>query len=440
MLLAAALAPGMVARADTCPVSIGDNCYEHINDAFNAVPNDGTKTIVTVNQNLTDEDGIGLFRTGASRPTNNTYENADQKVIELDLGGYTVTFGNSKMVGSGDKYAYQNIHLEKGNTVTIKNGKFVSNPSTLLMFQNYSNLTLQDVIVDGTKQDPYYTLSNCNGIIKLLGSTSILAPEGSYAFDVDYQGAYPDGVSVTLDTTGTIKGNIEVDSDSKAQLTIKNATIEGEIQGGNGSNITVEQGSYEGNVEVVVPDGSATYTNTTTGMTVVVPEDKLVVMAFDAAMEPTEEENTKINEALEEGYVVGKVLDITTWLVNPNDGNAKVEEVTDNTETLNVTISVADLPAPQEGYTRVYKVIRVHNGETTVIDAADNGNGTVTFQSNLFSTYALTYVDQAPATGNNENTNTNNPQTADKIILYISALVISSVAVTGTALYLNKRY
>lgn len=423
--------------ADECPVSIGDNCYTHINEAFNAVPDDGTKTVVKVNQNLTDEDGIGLFRTGASRPTNNTYENANQKNIELDLGGYTVTFGDTKMVGSGNKYATQNIHLEKGNTVTIKNGKFVSNSSTLLMFQNYSNLTLQDVTVDGTNQKPYYTLSNCNGNIKLLGSTSILAPAGSFAFDVDYQTSYPDGVSVTVDTTGTIKGNIEVDKDSKAQLVIKNAVIDGEIQGGNGENITIEQASYKGDTEVTVADDSTSYHNNDTGLTVVVPKDELVIKAFDETMEPTEEETNKVNEVLPEGYVVGKFFDITAWLTNPDDNNAKVQQVTEATKAIKVTLTIPkDLPALKDGYTRTYKIIRIHNDEAKELEVTDNGNGTISFETDAFSPYALTYSDQKAETQADE---TNNPKTADKIVIYVSTLGIFAIIAIGAALYLNKR-
>ena len=456
VLLSFAVMPNVIAHADACPVEMDGNCYNHINDAFNAVLDDGTKASIRVNQDLVDEDGIGLFRTGASRPTTGTYENANQKNIDLDLNGHTVTFGD-KLVGSGDKYASQNIHLEKGNTVRIVNGTFVASSTASLMFQNYSNLTLDNVTIDGRNQIPYYTLSNCNGKIELVGNTNIWAPKGSFAFDVDYQGSYPDGVTVMLDTTGTIKGNIEVDTNSKAQLVVKKANIEGEIQGGNGTNITIEEASYEGSATVSVAEGSVSYHNDTTGMEVVVPKDELIVKAFDVVATPTEEETAKANEVLENGFVIGKYYDITAWLVNPDDKNAKVEQVTENPGSVNVTLTIPnDLPALQEGYTRIYKVIRIHNGIATVFGVVDNEDGTITFITDAFSTYVLTYADQAPAADpvntNEDNTNivnettttleekTSNPSTADKIILYLSALVVSAVVVTGTALYLNKRY
>ena len=88
------------------------------------------------------------------------------------------------------------------------------------------------------------------------------------------------------------------------------------------------------------------------------------------------------------------------------------------------------------------KGIVLENGSDGYFDeprVVDNGDGTISFMTDAFSPYALTYADQAPAADESEPT-TNNPKTADKIIFYMSALVISAVAVTGTALYLNKRY
>ena len=61
------------------------------------------------------------------------------------------------------------------------------------------------------------------------------------------------------------------------------------------------------------------------------------------------------------------------------------------------------MPAVSEGYERSYKMIRYHNGVADVLDATDNGDGTISFKSRLFSTYVLVYNDNtsvtAPDTG-----------------------------------------
>ena len=58
-----------------------------------------------------------------------------------------------------------------------------------------------------------------------------------------------------------------------------------------------------------------------------------------------------------------------------------------------------DLKELPKGYTRIYSVIRLHYNmtdnkfEVEELDASDNGDGTVSFESDKFSTYVLTYTD-----------------------------------------------
>lgn len=51
-----------------------------------------------------------------------------------------------------------------------------------------------------------------------------------------------------------------------------------------------------------------------------------------------------------------------------------------------------DLPTVPEGYTRIFKVIKVHDGVATEIDTTVNGSK-FSFNSDEFSTFALTYED-----------------------------------------------
>lgn len=131
------------------------------------------------------------------------------------------------------------FQLLKGANVTIKDGKITSTKAKILI-QNYCNLTLHNVVLDGRNlvgSVPYTLSLNC-GKIQITGSTSILAKTGGVAFDLYYwpKGGYSEGVQVTVNTTGTISGPIELAEDGKEgaagaadqnSLTIQNVRFEG---------------------------------------------------------------------------------------------------------------------------------------------------------------------------------------------------------------------
>ena len=169
--------------------------------ALKAALEAGSKEInVTLEDNITD--GVGIF-----------IKANENKNIVLDLNGKTVEFVGPGAGSTGT--ANQAFHLEKGNTVTIKNGtiKLGSTASGIYMLiQNYCDLTLEDVVVDGTGMaDDDYTVSNNCGVVNIIGSTSIIAPEGGCAFDACVTNYYPAGTQITVNTTGSIVGRIEYD-------------------------------------------------------------------------------------------------------------------------------------------------------------------------------------------------------------------------------------
>lgn len=89
-----------------------------------------------------------------------------------------------------------------------------------MLVQNYSNLTLEDVVLRGTSTDTY-VLSNNFGEIHLKGNTQILAVDPNVAFDVWYglnkNGDYDDGVSVYIDDpTVVIQGKVEFGKQGRA--------------------------------------------------------------------------------------------------------------------------------------------------------------------------------------------------------------------------------
>ena len=112
------------------------------------------------------------------------------------------------------------MQLLKDSNVIIKNGTITGNsgnPMTKMVIQNYSNLTLDHVIVQDAGTDQY-VLSNNFGEIHLKNGTEINAPGSHVAFDLWYgmKAAYDDGVTVYIDTPDVkINGPIEYGHESR---------------------------------------------------------------------------------------------------------------------------------------------------------------------------------------------------------------------------------
>ena len=206
---------------DNDAAKIGNKTYETLAGAVASVT-DGTATTITL---LRDASGDGIIIESGRN-------------ITIDLNNHTYLIDGTT-VGSPDTET-NGFQLLKGANVTIKDGKITSTKAKILI-QNYCNLTLHNVELDGRNLvGSAYTLSlNC-GKIQITGNTSILAKTGGVAFDLYYwpKGGYSEGVQVTVDTTGTISGPIELAEDEKEgaaaaaaknSLTIQNVRLEGTI-------------------------------------------------------------------------------------------------------------------------------------------------------------------------------------------------------------------
>lgn len=105
--------------------------------------------------------------------------------------------------------------------------------------------------------------------------------------------------------------------------------------------------------------------------------------------------------------------------------------VTELTSPIELTVVLPEeLQNVEEGYNRVYYMIREHNGEVELISTnmAEDGKS-LTFITDKFSTYALTYVDSKIV---------ENPSTSDNVIYYAVAGIIALVGLAGTVIYLKK--
>lgn len=245
----------LASEPNVAVAKIGEKNYETLAAAVNAVPVGGTDpTTITLQQNASGS-GIALF----AKDSNNK---DSSKNIIIDFAGFTYEVTSGPVGSTG--YETQAFHLEKGSTVVLKNGTITSsaNSGVAMLVQNYCYLTLEDMVLDGSNlagASPY-TLSLNNGTVNITGNTSILAKEDGVAFDVYYwESSYPDGVKVTVNTTGTISGPIELGLSKGAapagaaeynKLIIQNINHEGRIKNELGSGdydkgiVTISGGTF----------------------------------------------------------------------------------------------------------------------------------------------------------------------------------------------------
>ena len=223
ILILSAFMP-MVAFGETGIAKIGDKTFNTLQEAVDSITDSTTETTITL---LKDAAGGGVVVKEGSK-------------IVFDFAGFTYTV-NDPTVGSAGTETL-GFQLLKDSTITFKNGtlKHGGSANLKMMIQNYSNLTIQDMTIDGVTGNAaepcQYVLSNNNGVTKITGKTSITAPEGAKAFDACVSKYYPDGAQVIVDTTGTITGDIEygvwddiTGLENKTTIQIKQIDHKGEI-------------------------------------------------------------------------------------------------------------------------------------------------------------------------------------------------------------------
>ena len=210
-----------IVPADDSVATIGNVGYTTLQDAIDAAKDGDTVTL------LKNSSGAGAVI---------------DKSITIDFGGYTYSFISG--VGSGDLTSNGFQILQESGSVTLKNGTLEvadsAKSSMYILVQNYADLTVTDMTLDGTNLDKWsthedqetngdsYTLSINSGTVTINGKTDIIAnDDGSkaYAFDVCDNSGYTGAPSVTVNTTGTITGKIDVSNIGDSTFAISGGTF-----------------------------------------------------------------------------------------------------------------------------------------------------------------------------------------------------------------------
>lgn len=195
---------------------IGNIKYFTLADAIAAVKND---EVIKLIAEVADAKGITV---------------PSGKNFTVDFGGFTYTCASDPAGSDGTKN--QVFQLLKNSTITFKNGtinvKEDAKSQFRFIIQNYANLTLEDITLDGTNLAisdgrVNYTVSNNYGNVVFKGGTKIkAAATKGVAFDVCKSNDninYPEPPTVTVNTTDTIKGQVEV---TGGTLNVKAGTFE----------------------------------------------------------------------------------------------------------------------------------------------------------------------------------------------------------------------
>ena len=158
------------------------------------------------------------------------------KAITIDFAGktYTVNFNPAGSTGTKSQ-AFQ--VLKEAGTVTFKNGTITSTDVVKMLVNNYCDLTLNGMTLDGTNMGvahkagteivvPNYTLSNNNGTTTLTGGTEIISKgAGHFAMDT-YDSKGYEGIPTVVVNGATITGDVEL---SGGNLTLTAGTLTGAL-------------------------------------------------------------------------------------------------------------------------------------------------------------------------------------------------------------------
>mgnify|MGYP004587682745 CR=1 FL=1 len=259
--------------ATTGPVKIEDVSYPDLVRAFASVKEGET---ITLTESI-EGSGIGIFvNEGAFKIATKFDENGKAtewkpvaNKVTLDFAGNTYTLV-APAVGSNG-YETQGFHIEKGYELTLKNGTIDISKKTSavkMLFQNYAQLTLEKITLDGTNlADAYYynekkeivpganyTFNNNNSTI-VMTDCKVIARSGAVNGDSHRaMGVYGNpsssynGVSVELHGQNDI-GLIEIDGSKDATLTVKTGVLKADVLINDKRTFSVDAGaSFDGTV------------------------------------------------------------------------------------------------------------------------------------------------------------------------------------------------
>lgn len=179
--------------------------YATLAEAVQAVVSSESKTGTVTLLKDAAGGGIGLFNEKDAINVN----------LTIDFGGFTYTCDDPAVGSVGTES--QGFHLEKGNTVTLKNGTIKVSPDskkTIMLIQNYCDLTLENLNLYGSDATQYMISSNYGDtVLKNVNmdgtNKKLVAIDLMHWLGTGYADQAPT-MQIQNDAGNTIKGSIDV--------------------------------------------------------------------------------------------------------------------------------------------------------------------------------------------------------------------------------------
>lgn len=294
---------------------------------------------------------------------------------------------------------YGAVRVEGDGTAIIKDTMITGNVNTEteddpyaqtagVYIQSYNSpqlildgkVTIKDNIINGEQRNLY-----CSIPVKLGDNFSKDSKVGVF----NRTKLYEEDDILLISNIGSFAGCFTSDA-ANGELYVKGTSLNVRMK---------SQTQTEGKIEKQNPEGLA-LNNDITNLSqslLTDQERELVKNGADAVVyaklgtEVSKSDLEKVNAALGT-LTLGKAYDINLWV---QVGDNAARQITSTSEKINLSLKVDDsLINKNDNIKRTYKVIRIHDGVATVLEGSfDAATQMFTFETDLFSTYALTYVD-----------------------------------------------
>ena len=377
--------------------------------------------------------------------------------VTIDLGGFDVSNVNGDhtikikegasvvITGSG---TVTNDFDEKApvyndGTVTIEGGTFKradGTNNTYYVLLNHGTMTIEDGIfsvqngiaslIDNGWYEPSVNVSKKIAKLTINGGTFEMNNNDKYIKNDDYGVMEVNGGTFNYYGTGNPNSKGYAIWDYDWGTSDKSVTI---VKGGK---YNLVGDSVAGITNATIADGKNEFKVIGSDQYILVTENELVEKVEVTTLDDSniiEEDKSLVEKVVnEKKYTVVGYYDIELFKSTAND--LKVEQIYEADNAVSIKLELpSTLAKVQEGYKRTYYVIRVHDGVTTVIDAVDNGDGTISFKSDKFSTYSVVYTDEKIK-------KVTNPETTDNTLVYFVVATVSVVGLSVSGILLKKRF
>lgn len=423
---------------DGITVKSGSNVTVNLNG--HSVSNTGGHTIEI-------EKGATLTLTGSGNVTSDvggkaviansgtlTVKGGTYSRVDTDNSGYYVVLNHGTMTVDGGSFS-----IENGISSLIDNGWYTPSQNTdktdSVLTINGGTFTVKGTNNKYIKNDDYGVLTINGGTFNFGEKTdSVVANVGNASGKekltvnggtFNYNGT---GLGVFRKDTNT--GSIEVNGGvyNLASEDKKVATVCAFSNGKANCNFD----------DKTLGEGSTTVKSLEGNTQMVVKESEIKETAYSNELENvSSEQKTLVENAIKDKYTVAGYYSVDLF---KEVNGVKIEKITKSSSAKKVTLTIqSSLKAVKDGYQRTYYVVKITDGKTELLEVTDNGDGTVSFETDEATTYALVYKDTKKETSTTNKTTEQNPNTVDDIVMYIVLGLLAVAGLTTSDIYFKRK-